>query len=42
VLNVVRESDDYPNRPPSTGVRRYLDVVIEGDDLVAREVGRRG
>jgi hypothetical protein len=36
VLNVDRESRDYENeRPGSPGVRRYLDVVIEGEDLLA-------
>lgn len=27
--DVVEESKDYPNRPPSEGVRRYLTVAVE-------------
>jgi hypothetical protein len=42
VLGVARESTDYPNRPPSPDVRRYLDVLIDGADLVAEEVRRNG
>jgi hypothetical protein len=39
-LTVVDESREYPNRPPSTDVRRYLDVLIDGGDQVAGEAGR--
>ncbi len=42
VLSVAKVSRDYPNRPPSPDVRRYLDVLVGGDDLLAAEVGRRG
>ena len=38
---VARESGDYPNRPPSTDVRRYFDVLVDRR-LVAGEVERRG
>lgn len=31
VANVADESKDYPNRPPSEGVRRYLTVIIESE-----------
>jgi hypothetical protein len=40
-LDVVRESRDYGNRPPSTDVRRYLDVLVDGEQPAA-EVERRG
>jgi hypothetical protein len=33
-LTVIDESRDYENRPPSTGVRRYLDVLVDGADVV--------
>jgi hypothetical protein len=32
VLTVVGESREYPNRPPSTDVRQYLDVLIDSGD----------
>jgi hypothetical protein len=41
VLSVAIESTDYPNhRDP--GVRRYIDVLIDGADLLAEEARRRG
>ena len=42
VMTVTRTSRDYPNRPPDAGVRRYLDVLIDGADPLAEEAGRRG
>ncbi len=42
VLSVAKVSRDYPNRPPSQDVRRYLDVLVDGEELMAEEVGRRG
>ncbi len=42
VLHVAKVSRDYPNRPPSSDIRQYVDVLVDGDDLLAAEVGRRG
>jgi hypothetical protein len=41
VLNVARESGDVPNRR-DPGIRRYLDVLVDGDELLAEEAERRG
>jgi hypothetical protein len=40
-LSVVRESGDYPNRR-DPGVRRYLDVLVDGGELLSEEAERRG
>jgi hypothetical protein len=41
VLNVVRQSRDYDsNRRSSADVRRYLDVVVQGEALSAGQVVR--
>ncbi len=42
VLHVAKVSRDYPKRPPSSDIRRYVDLLVDGDDLLADEVGRRG
>ncbi len=42
VLHVAKVSRDYTNRPPSPDIRRYIDVLVDGDDLLAGEAGRRG
>ena len=42
VLHVTKVSRDCPNRPPSSDIRQYLDVLVDGDDLLAEEAGRRG
>jgi hypothetical protein len=41
VLNVARESGDVPNRR-DPGIRRYLDILVNGGDLLTDEVERRG
>ncbi len=42
VLHVAKVSRDYPNRPPSSDIRHYVDVLVDGDDLLAAEVWHRG
>ncbi len=42
VLSVAKVSRDYPNRPPSSDIPPYVDVRVDGDDLLAAEVGRSG
>lgn len=39
LLHVAQQSGDYANRPPSTHVRRYLDILIS-DEERAGEVSR--
>ncbi len=42
VLHVAKVSRIYPNRPTCSDIRQYVDVLVDGDDVLAKEAGRCG